>query len=118
MTSIITDIKSAKSLVTYVKRDAKVYTSYIEANGVTLDTVKEHVDALADLAYPGVKADGRADKGTKSYLKHTFKAQVRNGLNRNLGKESEKSEATALITALGAKSTKEEVLAAWEAAQN
>lgn len=105
---------SAAAVVTLAsKADKIVYSAYIAEHDVTLDTVSDHVATLADLAV-SMKAVNAEDKDAMK----CFKNRVRNGLNRNLGKgKAESTSPTALITALGATSTLEEVTAAWHAAQ-
>lgn len=82
--NIITDVKSARALVKYERDRSKVvYSTYIAANAVTLDTVSDHVKALTDLAFPGfVKgADAEVSADRKAFMN-----RVRNGLNHTLGK--------------------------------
>lgn len=110
----ITLSNSAAAVVALETRGNKVvYSRYISDHGVTLDTVSDHVAALADLAISSKVLDGDDKVAVKG-----FKNRVRNGLNSNLGKVSpSKVEPTALITTLGAKATLAEVTAAWKAAQ-
>lgn len=90
-----------------------VYSAYISDHGVTLDTVSDHVASLRDLAV----TMNRIDAADKVALKR-FSDKVRNGLNTHLGKVvPSKADSTALLTSLGKAATKEDVLAAWEAAQ-
>lgn len=85
MSNIITDSKSARALVKYERDRSKVvYSEYIAANAVTLDTVSEHVAALAEMAYPGV--DPRTAPEDVKAERKGFMNRVRNGLNYRLGK--------------------------------
>lgn len=83
--SIIVDTTTAAAVVRYVKRGAKVvYPAYVEANGVTIENVAEHVAALRELAYPGIKASGRAERGTPERMAKNFADSVRLGLRTAL----------------------------------
>lgn len=89
--NIITDVKTAKAVVRHEKgRNTIVYSDYIAANGVTVDTVTEHARALRELAYPNVKPSSRADRDTVEYKANAFWTRVRNGLNDNLGVSKKK----------------------------
>lgn len=113
MTIVLTPaaVKIVKSDVTAFKTDGKRYASYIAEMDVTLDTVADHVAAFRDaFKASNPKADGDTVKA--------YATKVRNGLNRTLGKSSgDKTEPTALVTSLGVKSSLEDVVAAWKAAQ-
>lgn len=102
-TPTIVDVKTAKAVVRHEKNRSKiVYREYIEANGVTLENVKDHVKALTTLAYPNVKPDASAPKDSIEYEAKCFNNRVRNGLNHNLGKTPEKSDnSDNLLTATG-----------------
>jgi len=95
------------------KADKRRYADYIREMNVTLDTVADHVAIFRD-AYKAA----RGNKNVSGDEVKAYATKVRNGLNYNLGKTSEKAEGTELVTALGAKSTLEEVIAAWEAKQS
>ena len=101
--NIITDAKSAQSIVRYVRdRGTVVYVEYIEKNGVTADTVSAHVAALAALAFPKYDKDTATDedKKTRKYFMNT----VRNGLNYYVGADSNKSnKSDKYVTAEGLK---------------
>lgn len=91
--NVITDRKSAVALVKYERDRSKVvYSTYIAANEVTLETVGAHVKALTDLAFPGfVKgADEEISAARKSFMN-----RVRNGLNHTLGKHRVDAAARA-----------------------
>lgn len=109
---ILTDAAAAlvKADVSAFKRDGKRYSDYISEMGVTLETVSDHV-AIFRSAFKAAtpKADGEQVKA--------YATKVRNGLNYNLGKSGTTTVATALLTSLGVKATKAEVIAAWQAAQ-
>lgn len=111
---------AAKAVVRFeTDGDKIVYSNYIEAHGVTLDTVGEHVAALADLAVE-MK---RIDPTDKAEIKR-FKNKVRNGLNYRLGKVSEKSGTSdKYVTAEGLKAESWDAFitkarAEWDAANN
>lgn len=110
LTAAATDL--IKADVSSFKADGKRYAAYVAEMNVTLDTVADHV-AMFRTAFKSARGnkDVTGD-GVKAYA-----TKVRNGLNRQLGKSTEKAESTALITALGAAATLEEVTAAWEDAQ-
>lgn len=112
-----TDDKTAKPLVQTI-RDAVngtgKYSAYVKAHNVTRETVKDHAYALAVLAYPNDKPVQKVD-GTRTRFGNAVQA-AGYGLRTALGK-GEGTPKVALITALGAKSTRDEVIAAWEAAQ-
>jgi len=87
----ITDVKTARALITFERdRNKVVYSAYIAANAVTLDTVSDHVAALTELAFPNVTTDA-ADE-VKAARKG-FMNRVRNGLNHRLGKRTPSQEA-------------------------
>lgn len=93
---IITDRKSAVALVKYERDRSKVvYSTYIEANSVTLDTVSDHVKALTELAFPEfVKgADAEVSANRKAFMN-----RVRNGLNHTLRKWEADAAARAEST--------------------
>ena len=94
MSNVITDKKSAQALVKFERDRSKVvYSDYIANNGVTLDNVADHVQALAGLAFP--KFDQKtADDDAKKERK-AFCTRVRNGLNYRLGKTSKRAESDA-----------------------
>lgn len=75
---------TAAAVVSMVKnqisREKVVYKAYVEANKVTSANVAEHVKALRELAYPGVKADGRAPLDTPERKAKKFADKVRLGL--------------------------------------
>lgn len=105
-----------KEEVSSFKRDNRRHANYVAemadtATPVTAETVAAHVAAFRD-AYKAANKNASGDDVK------AFATKVRNGLNRVIGKQAEKSEPTALVTALGAKSTRAEVIAAWEAAQD
>lgn len=55
---------TAKALVSHIKsavNSAAKYAAYVEAHGVTRDTVADHARALAVLAYPNDKPVQKAD---------------------------------------------------------
>lgn len=119
-TTTITLTDSARAVVVLNTRaDKIVYSAYISEHGVTLDTVGEHVQALAALAVEMRAVDGDDKAAVKC-----FKNRVRNGLNRHLGKESaesKKSDKYLTAEALKAESLAaviEKATAEWNAANN
>lgn len=123
--NIITDVKTAKAVVRHEKgRNKIVYSDYIAANGVTVDTITEHARALRELAYPNVKPSSRADRDTVEYKANAFWTRVRNGLNDNLGVSKKKSgKSDKYVTAEGLKAESweafiEKARAEWDAANN
>jgi hypothetical protein len=82
-----------------LKRDA-VYGAYVKENGVTPETVKPHVDALREAAYPGVKPASRAERGSREYRAHVFASAVRNGLNRALKSDDDTPKPAVLRVTL------------------
>lgn len=103
MSNVILDSTTATAVVTMVKNQIKneagKYAAYVESNGVTVDNVAEHVKALREQAYPGVKADGRAEQGTPERDAKKFADKVRLGLRSAIGDspEARKSEDTDWI---------------------
>lgn len=75
---------TAAAVVSMVKnqisREKVVYKAYVEANKVTSANVAEHVKALREMAYPGIKADGRAALDTPERKAKKFADKVRLGL--------------------------------------
>ena len=58
------DDATAKALVSHIKsavNSAAKYSAYVEAHGVTSDTVADHARALAVLAYPNDKPVQKTD---------------------------------------------------------
>ena len=99
MSDIITDLKSARAVVTYeTTRNKVVYDKYIAANAVTLDNVSDHVKALQALAFPTFDAKTATDE--EKYARKAFGNRVRNGLNTHLGKvvPSKREETTDAST--------------------
>lgn len=103
-------IRIVKSDVTAFKTDGKRYAAYVAEMNVTLDTVADHVAAFRD-AFKASNKNATGDD-VKAYA-----TKVRNGLNRTLGKSTNKTEPTALVTSLGVSSSLDDVIAAWKAAQ-
>lgn len=119
-TTTITLTDSARAVVILnTKADRIVYSAYITEHGVTLDTVSEHVQALAALA-----VDMRAVDGEDKMAVKCFKNRVRNGLNRNLGKEAgESKKSDKFVTAEGLKAESWDAFVAkakaeWDAANS
>ena len=77
--------KIVKSDVTAFKSDGKRYASYVTEMDVTLETVADHVAAFRNaFKASNPKADGDTVKA--------YATKVRNGLNRQLGKSTEKKD--------------------------
>ena len=90
---------SARAVVDHATRAERiVYSTFISDHGVTLDTVGEHVAALAELAIDmkRIAADDKAE------IKR-FKNKIRNGLNTHLGKvvPSKSADTEHLLTGNG-----------------
>ena len=114
---LTSDDSTATALVATIKgavNGSGKYSAYVAAHNVTRETVKDHAAALAALAYPKDAPFQKKD-GDRTRFGNAVQA-AGNGLRAALGK-GEGSAKVALITALGAKSTLEEVTAAWAAAQ-
>lgn len=110
MTTLITDTKTATALIRAERdRHTVVYGDYIAANGVTLETVKDHAKELTALAFKGVKPASRAAHGTPEYAANAFRTRIRNGLNSNLGKPkaAKDDSETNLLTTDGLDTLKE-----------
>lgn len=100
-----------KEEISSFKRDGKRHVNYVAEMNVTVETVADHVAAFRE-AYKAANKNATGDEVK------AFATKIRNGLNRVLDKQSEKSEPTALVTTLGAKSSLDDVIAAWKAAQD
>lgn len=87
--NIITNAEAAKAVVTMVKNQIKnesgKYATYVAENNVTVENVADHVKALREMAYPGVKASGRAEQGTPEREAKKFADKVRLGLRHTIG---------------------------------
>lgn len=105
-TTTITDPTTAEALVTMVKNQMKQdkirYSAYVRENGVTVDNVADHVKALREMAFPGIKADGRAEFGTPERDAKRFADKVRLGLRTHIGDapEDRKADETDWIARL------------------
>lgn len=98
MTTIL-DVTTAKAVIRYeTTRNAEVYSDYIAANDVTVDTIGAHALAVAMLKYPEAKPSSRADQGTDDYRAHVLRSAVRNGLKRNMGVGPVKAEKNEALT--------------------
>lgn len=90
--TLTADDATAKAVVSMANgdltRDAKrenVYSAYVAEHNVTLDTVKVHVKALTELAYPGVKPSNKDDATPRQHKAKNFQNKIRNGLNYAIG---------------------------------
>lgn len=104
--NIIVDVKTATAVVTMVKNQLKnetgKYGAYVTANNVTPENVAEHVKALREQAFPGIKADGRAEQGTPERNAKKFADKVRLGLRTAIGDSPAARKGTQnLLTATG-----------------
>lgn len=104
--NIITHVESARSVVTMVKNQIKnetgKYAAYVAENNVTAENVADHVKALRELAYPGVKSSGRAEIGTPEREAKRFADKVRMGLRTAVGDSPAERKGTAnLLTSHG-----------------
>lgn len=113
-TASIVDNTTATAVVTMVKNQLKnetgKYAAYVTENSVTVETVKDHVKALRELAYPGVKTSGTAPVGTPERDAKRFADKVRMGLNTALDagtKERNKSDKYVTAEGLNAASWEE-----------
>lgn len=104
--NIIADAETARAVVVMVKNQIRnetgKYAAYVEANGVTPENVSDHVKALREQAYPGVKASGRAEIGTPERDAKRFADKVRLGLRNAVGDSPKnRSESDKYVTAAG-----------------
>lgn len=111
-------VKAVVNAVRYTVGAQAGWSTYVAEQDVTRETVKDHADALAALSYPN---DDRVQtvtvEGKKVRTRYGNAVQAaKAGLNYALGK-SEGTVSTALLTSAGKKATRDEVIAAWEAAQ-
>lgn len=102
----ITHVESARAVVTMVKNQIKnetgKYAAYVAENNVTSENVADHVKALRELAFPGVKASGRAEIGTPERDAKRFADKVRLGLRTAVGDApSDRAETTNMLTKHG-----------------
>lgn len=97
--TIILHDSYSQAVITMVKaqinNDRKRYDAYVAAHGVTPENIAEHVKALREAAFPGVKADGRAEQGTKERKAKQFADKVRLGLRTAVGDSPEVRAAAA-----------------------
>lgn len=111
--NIIKHTESAAAVVTMVKNQIKnetgKYGAYVEKNNVTAENIAEHVKALREQAYPGIKADGRAEMGTPERNAKKFADKVRLGLRTAVGDSPESRKSDKYVTAEGLKAE------SWEA---
>ena len=127
-TTIITDSATATAVVTMVKNQIKnengKYAAYVKANDVTAENVADHVKALREQAYPGIKADGRAEQGTSERNAKKFADKVRLGLRSAIGDApADRAKSDKFVTAEGLKAESWEQFVAkakaeWDAANN
>lgn len=122
----LTDANVAK-ILTNIENNVRAhgfYSAYVgNLPGFTRDDVAGHARALADawLDKYGTAADRKIGKvqvvdGKRGKYGNAVQA-AGNGLRSVLDKGQAK-ESTELLTGLGKKATRDEVLAAWEAAQS
>lgn len=113
MNNVIQHTESAAAVVTMVKNQIKnetgKYGAYVEKNNVTAENVAEHVAALREQAYPGIKASGRAEQGTPERNAKKFADKVRLGLRTAVGDSPESRKSDKYVTAEGLKAE------SWEA---
>lgn len=115
------DDATASALVATIRASVNglgKYDAYVTEHNVTREDVKHHALALAVLAYPNDKPIQKAD-GKRTRFGNAVQA-AGNGLRNALSKaENGGNDATLnLLTREGKHATREEVLAAWEAAQS
>lgn len=126
-TLVIENDRTAADIIVMVKnqiRNEKTkYLAYVAEHEVTTDNVADHVKALRELAYPGVKADGRADESTREGKQardaKRFADKVRLGLRTAIDDRPSDRENNAqnLLTRAGVAASLDDVVAAWHAAQ-
>lgn len=100
MSNIITNNESAVAVVKMVKAQMRnetgKYAEYVAANNVTPENIAKHVKALRELAFPGIKADGRAEIGTPERDAKRFADKVRLGLRTAAGDAPSKRKDDAI----------------------
>lgn len=83
------------------------YSRYIAAAAaagapVTAESMKSHVAAFGETAYPNVKSSAKADHNTDEYRAHVAKCSFRKSLKKYAGIESAtKTRAVTLLTPAG-----------------
>lgn len=103
--------------VRYAVRAQGSWATYVADNGVTRDTVKDHALALAMLAFPNDEPVQKTN-GSRTRFGNAVQAAA-NGMRYVLDKDEtdETDKPVNLLTRAGIKATRDEVIAAWEAAQ-
>lgn len=109
---------SARAIVTFATNGERiVYSRYVADSGVTLDTVGEHVAALAALAVEmkATDSDGVTLLADDKDALKRFKNKIRNGLNTHLGKvvpsKQDDDAPVNLLTAKGVDTLAERIAA-------
>lgn len=104
--------------VKYAVRTRKDWEKFVAENNVTRDTIADTAREIAALAYPTDKQVQSVDGKRTRYGNAVQAAGYM--MRAVLASDSEDSTAPTvnLITKAGAKATKEEVIAAWQAAQS
>lgn len=114
-----TDDKTAQALVATIKASVNglgKYAAYVTDHTVTRETVKDHAFALAVLAYPNDAPVQKKD-GKRTRFGNAVQA-AGNGLRNAITPEDSDEETVVnLLTSAGKAATKEQVIAAWTAAQ-
>lgn len=119
--TLTSDDVTAAALVATIRASVNglgKYDAYVAEHNVTREDVKHHALALAVLAYPNDKPIQKAE-GKRTRFGNAVQA-AGNGLRNALGKvEGGGADPTLnLLTREGKSATREEVIAAWEAAQS
>lgn len=111
--------KTVVNAVRYAVKSRKAWETFVAENNVTRETIKDFAREVALLAYP-VK-DGEKPVQTIDGVRTPYGNAVQAAgymMRSVLATDDDSTTPTvALITRAGAKATREEVLAAWEAAQ-
>jgi hypothetical protein len=118
--TLTSDDRTAAALVSTIRAAVNgegKYRAYVSDHDVTRETVKDHARALATLAYPSDKPV-QASKGVRTRFGNAVQA-AGNGLRAALDSEDSETGETVvnLLTRAGLKADLDDVIAAWEAAQ-
>ena len=116
-TIALTNTDNVVKAIRYAVKTRGYWETFVAENNITHETkIADVARALAVLAYPTDEPVQKID-GKRTRFGNAVQA-AGNGIRSVLGKgESEEEPTVALITRAGAKATREEVIAAWEAAQ-
>lgn len=113
--------KTVVNAVRYAVKSRKAWETFVAENNITRDDIKTAAREVADLAYPAKEGDKQVQTIDGVRTPYGNAVQAAGYMMRAvLAADSEDSTepTVALITKAGAKATKEDVLAAWQAAQS